>query len=134
MQPSLAVFIATTDQRYPLDDGTEVTVGRTRECEIFLDDVAVSRRHCRFEAQGTEVLVTDLGSANGTHVNDRPVHSARARPGDTVRVGSTLMVIEDVSDRASAVGRDLNAVLSDDDTGIASVIRRRFEPAQFDFL
>ena len=130
MQPRLAVFVPATDRSYPLAAGTRLTVGRTKDCEVHVDDIAVSRRHCALEADGDEVIVTDLESVNGTYLNERAICGARARPGDTIRVGSTLLEIV----RSPGRRRGLDSMLSDDDTTISSVIRRRFDPAQFDFV
>jgi pSer/pThr/pTyr-binding forkhead associated (FHA) protein len=63
------------------------TVGRHPENDIFLNDVTVSRQHCRF-VQGEESLrVEDSGSTNGTYVNESRVDYAELTPGDEVIVG-----------------------------------------------
>ena len=67
-----------------------MTVGRVAQCEIHIDDQAVSRRHCTLTVRESALVVTDLESANGTFLNERPVKSATARPGDLIRVGSTV--------------------------------------------
>jgi hypothetical protein len=63
------------------------TVGRHPESDIFLDDVTVSRHHCRFVLEGGSLTVEDSGSTNGTYVNDSRVDSARLEAGDEVLVG-----------------------------------------------
>jgi HD-GYP domain-containing protein (c-di-GMP phosphodiesterase class II) len=131
MQTPLQLSIGGTDRRYPLPDGARLTVGRIRECDVHLDDQAVSRRHCTLEMRGPEVVVTDLESANGTFVNDRLVRSATARPGDRIRVGSTDLEIIG----PPTADRGLQSLLTvEDDSTMASVIRKRFEPARFDWL
>ena len=67
------------------------TVGRVAQCEIHIDDQAVSRRHCTLTVRESALVVTDLESANGTFLNEQPVKSATARPGDLIRVGSTVL-------------------------------------------
>lgn len=63
------------------------TVGRHPESDIFLDDVTVSRHHCRFMIEGNGLGVEDSGSTNGTYVNDSRVDSMVLSAGDEVLVG-----------------------------------------------
>lgn len=73
--------------------GTEpLTIGRSPNCEIPVDQESVSRRHCRIHFEDGEFLVRDLGSTNGTYVNDVPVESqSRLRHGDQLMVGRTFL-------------------------------------------
>jgi pSer/pThr/pTyr-binding forkhead associated (FHA) protein len=75
---------------YPLDG--EVTVGRAPGCGISLpDDTFVSQVHARVFARDGGWWVEDLGSTNGTYLNDGPVTSAMAvRTGDRVQFGQTV--------------------------------------------
>jgi HD-GYP domain-containing protein (c-di-GMP phosphodiesterase class II) len=131
MHAPLELLIAGTDRRYPLPDGTRLTIGRVKDCEVPIDDQAVSRRHCAIEARGADLVVTDLESANGTFVNERLVRSATVQPGDRIRVGSTDMVILG----SAPAMRGLDSMLSSDDKNtMSSVIRKRFEPARFEWL
>jgi HD-GYP domain-containing protein (c-di-GMP phosphodiesterase class II) len=67
--------------------GELVTIGRSPECEICLDDLGVSRRHCSIENRDQELLVKDLKSANGTFINDTLVESGTLNSGDQITVG-----------------------------------------------
>ena len=69
------------------------TVGRHPESDIFLNDVTVSRHHCRFSTNGEELTVEDSGSTNGTYVNDERVDSATLEAGDEVLVGRFHFVV-----------------------------------------
>ncbi len=65
-------------------------IGRSDDCDIVIDDVAVSSHHARLERLVDGAwLLTDLGSANGTMVNEQPVTQARLNPGDIVNFGET---------------------------------------------
>jgi DNA-binding NtrC family response regulator len=66
--------------------------------DIVLDDAGVSRAHGRFEQRGSALLVSDLGSRNGTFVNGEPVgaEGKLAPPGSVVRAGKTLFAVADV--------------------------------------
>jgi len=82
-------------------------VGREPGLPLHLDDGQVSRRHARFSLQGADVVVEDLGSTNGTYVNEQPISSPRMlRPGDKVRLGLTVLELrtrQQVAARPSAV-------------------------------
>ena len=74
--------------------GDRATVGRSPDCEITIDNPAVSRRHFRFEYDGRGFLVRDLGSANGIFVNGKRVQMARVKHGTDVVLGKfTLQLI-----------------------------------------
>lgn len=69
------------------------TVGRHPESDIFLNDVTVSRHHCRFVTNADELKVEDSGSTNGTYVNDERVDSADLEAGDEVLIGRFHFVV-----------------------------------------
>jgi pSer/pThr/pTyr-binding forkhead associated (FHA) protein len=62
-------------------------VGRSPECDIFLDDVTVSRRHAEIVRDGDTFTIRDLGSLNGTYVNRKRIESAVLQNDDEVQVG-----------------------------------------------
>ena len=68
-------------------DADEVSVGRSTEAGIFLDDVTVSRRHARFTRTAEGFEVRDDGSLNGTYVNRERVEQRRLASGDEIQVG-----------------------------------------------
>lgn len=72
--------------RYLLDRA-ETTVGRHPDCEIFLHDVTVSRRHSEFRREEGSFILRDLGSLNGTYVNGERVDEKDLDSGDEVQVG-----------------------------------------------
>ena len=67
----------------------EATVGRAAGCEITLDDTFISQMHARLSLGESGVVLEDLGSTNGTWVNNQRVTEAELQPGDLVRVGFT---------------------------------------------
>lgn len=69
------------------------TVGRHPENDIFLDDITVSRHHCRFMADHDGLSVEDSGSTNGTYVNGARVDRSRLQPGDEVLVGRFHLIV-----------------------------------------
>lgn len=69
-----------------LNEGANV-VGREQSCDIQLDDVNVSKQHCKIECHGSSYVVRDLGSTNGTFVNGERATRMSIDPGNVVRIG-----------------------------------------------
>jgi hypothetical protein len=74
-----------------LIDCARLCIGRDPSCDIFLNDVTVSRDHAVIEAVGDDITVRDSGSLNGTYVNDKLVESAVLEDGDVVQIGTFCM-------------------------------------------
>jgi hypothetical protein len=70
---------------FPSGDRTQI--GRSPECEVFLDDVTVSRKHAELVRSGDTYTITDLGSLNGTFVNRKRIESAELEDDDEVQIG-----------------------------------------------
>src|SRR5260221_4480 len=70
-------------------DQRRVVLGRSRECDIQVEDANVSRRHAELRQEGTAYWIVDLESTNGIEVNGKRVKRAKLEPGDTFTVGST---------------------------------------------
>ena len=73
-------------ETYPLEHD-RLTIGRSPDCDIFLDDVTVSRRHAELVRRDDGYAIADLGSLNGTYVNRRRVETVRLEDGDEVQIG-----------------------------------------------
>ena len=72
-----------------------VTLGRSRQCEIVVEDPNVSRRHAELRPRGGSWVFTDLGSTNGSRVNGRPVDGpVVVKPGDEIELGTAVMRFE----------------------------------------
>jgi FHA domain-containing protein len=70
-------------------------IGRSRDCEIVLDDAGISRRHAEVRPGLDGWTVEDLGSTNGVLVNGHATHGPQPlHQGDRVELGSTVMVFE----------------------------------------
>ena len=67
--------------------GERMTIGRSPDAEVFLDDVTVSRNHALLVRRRDGLFVDDLGSLNGTYVNRRRIDSHRLADGDELQVG-----------------------------------------------
>ena len=102
-------------------DSTPLTIGRDSQCGLVLQSLDVSRRHCRVELRGAEIIVTDLNSTNGTYVDGNRIGGPTALPdGSILEIGQQVMKHERRSTReveeAQELDRDLekarNYVLS----------------------
>jgi hypothetical protein len=70
-------------------DKRRVVLGRSRECDIQVEDANVSRRHAELRQEGATYWIVDLDSTNGIEVNGRRVKRAKLEPGDSFTVGAT---------------------------------------------
>ncbi len=68
-------------------DSNEISIGRSPESDVFLDDVTVSRKHARIERTGNVFSVSDTHSLNGTYVNSVSITSQVLRMGDEIQIG-----------------------------------------------
>jgi transcriptional regulator with GAF, ATPase, and Fis domain len=81
---------------HPLPRQGEVQIGRSKDVEVPIDHESVSRRHAVLRL-GSEPTLEDLGSANGTTVDDRrlePGQRAAVKPGDMIRVGQVVLMLQ----------------------------------------
>ncbi len=68
-----------------------IIIGRSAKCEIQVDQESVSRNHCRIRYDGQSFIVRDLGSTNGTYVNDELIDEVTLGDGDQLKVGRTIL-------------------------------------------
>ncbi|WP_433619571.1 FhaA domain-containing protein [Dactylosporangium sp. CA-139114] len=89
--PARNVRLVSGDGRsYPLSIGSTV-IGRGDQANMRLPDVGISRRHARLDFDGAQVVLTDLGSTNGTMVNGQRVSAVALNPGDMIQLGTTTL-------------------------------------------
>jgi hypothetical protein len=83
------------DHTHPLPSGSQVMLGRGANCHVRLDGDLVSRTHAAIHVGGGEVVLHDLGSMNGTFVNDRRVQSPKTlEDGDQIRIAFFKLIFE----------------------------------------
>ena len=74
--------------------GSRVLIGRSRDCDITLEDPNASRRHAELRNEDGNWMVSDLGSTNGVKVNGRRVQEAVLQPGDELAFGLARLRFE----------------------------------------
>jgi len=94
----------TANSRYPLLDidgkryhltGMQTIIGRGSEADIVVDDTGVSRQHVRFERTEFGTILTDLGSTNGTFVEDQRIKEVTLLDGNAITIGRTTILYWD---------------------------------------
>ncbi len=89
--PGSRALLVGEGKRTVLSD-EKVVLGRSRECDVVVEDPNVSRRHAEVRQEGSSWWVVDLDSTNGLEVNGKRVQRAKLTDGDTITLGSTELV------------------------------------------
>ena len=82
---------ANKGSRYLISE-ERTSIGRSPESEIFLDDVTVSRSHAVIERNGSTFALNDLGSLNGTYINNQSLKTAPLTCGDEIQIGKFHLI------------------------------------------
>ena len=85
------IAVLSWDGQVKRVESLRVVLGRSRECDIQIEDSNVSRRHAELRQEGTAYWIVDLDSTNGIEVNGRSVKRAKLEPGDSFTVGETVV-------------------------------------------
>ena len=73
-------------------DRERTTIGRSPECDVFLDDVTVSRRHAVVTRGDGSFAIEDQGSLNGTFLNRRRIETGELEDDDELQIGKYRLV------------------------------------------
>jgi hypothetical protein len=94
--PDVLIEVREPNQpsRHVPASGGQIHIGRAPDCELVLRDTRVSRRHARLTARDGVLVLTDLGSTNGTRVNGHRVTEVVLGAGDRITLGETVLTIE----------------------------------------
>lgn len=76
-------------------------IGRHADSDISLDDITVSRRHCEITSENSRFIVRDVGSLNGTYVNQKRVDMVELTQGDDLQIGKFHLVFLERPDEKS---------------------------------
>ncbi len=80
-------------KKYSLKGQRKFLLGRDKSVEIQLDDANISRQHAQLTFEGEKIYIEDLGSRNGTFVNDEPIGATKVElvKEDMIKLGSTIL-------------------------------------------
>jgi pSer/pThr/pTyr-binding forkhead associated (FHA) protein len=70
-----------------------MTVGRAAECDISVPTEEISRQHAKLQVMPDGIAVEDLGSANGTFINDKRIHTGMLKPGEELRLDTVRFML-----------------------------------------
>jgi hypothetical protein len=90
--PGRAMLVG--DGKRTVLSGSRMLIGRSRDCDVTLEDPNASRRHAELRNEDGHWIVTDLGSTNGVKVNGRKVEQAVLQPGDELSFGLAQLRFE----------------------------------------
>ncbi len=85
----VVIYGSELGKKYNLNSSSLV-IGRSSKCDIQIDQESISRNHSKIVNTSKSILVRDLGSTNGTYVNDEPVDEYVLRDGDLIKIGRTI--------------------------------------------
>jgi pSer/pThr/pTyr-binding forkhead associated (FHA) protein len=86
------IFKNKTLENYPLRKGYSLTIGRKRNNDIIIENLAVSSHHAKIDSVGDEFVLIDLQSKNGSFVNEKLITSHWLKPGDVISIGKHALV------------------------------------------
>jgi predicted component of type VI protein secretion system len=85
-----------------------LTIGRAPDNDVHIDNLAVSDHHARLYAEGDKMVIEDLGSLNGTYVNDLRVNRATLRDGDNIQIGRHVLQLDTVHEASTTVADSMS--------------------------
>ena len=85
--PKLVVKLKNRPLKTYTMNGSQMFIGRLQDNDIVIDNLSVSRKHAVIKSTKEGYTVTDLGSKNGTFLNDQPIKSAPLKDGDVITIG-----------------------------------------------
>ena len=91
MEKIILQFNGITLKEIPINKET-ISIGRERDNDIIIDNLAVSRQHARLVHKGNKFILEDLNSSNGTFLNEKKIDTCELNEGDTVLIGKHSLI------------------------------------------
>jgi diguanylate cyclase (GGDEF)-like protein len=110
-------------KKYNLDRPSLI-IGRSSKADIQIDQESVSRNHCKIINTGKTIMVRDLGSTNGTYVNDELVDEYVLRDGDFIKIGRCIFKFLSGSNIENAYHEEIYRLTTID--GLTQVYNKRY--------
>jgi diguanylate cyclase (GGDEF)-like protein len=105
-------------------DQASIVIGRSSKADIQIDQEAVSRNHCRLINTGKAIMLRDLGSTNGTYVNDELVDEYVLRDGDLIKIGRCIFKVLTGSNIENSYHEEIYRLTTID--GLTQVFNKRY--------
>jgi pSer/pThr/pTyr-binding forkhead associated (FHA) protein len=119
----ILMFNKQVIKEYPLLTES-LTIGRRTDNTVIVDNLAVSGHHCRIDWNGSDHILTDLQSTNGTFVNDKKAVSHKMKHGDNIIVGKHVLLFLDAAREDDALAK-LDQQVDPDQTMILDTASQR---------
>jgi diguanylate cyclase (GGDEF)-like protein len=116
-------------RKYNLES-PNVIIGRSSKSEIQIDQESVSRNHAKIINTGKSIILRDLGSTNGTYVNDQLIDEYVLRDGDFIKIGRTIFKFLSGGNIENAYHEEIYRLTTVD--GLTQVFNRRYFLEQLD--
>ena len=105
-------------------DRPSIVLGRSSKADIQLDQESVSRNHCKLINTGKSIMLRDLGSTNGTYVNDELVDEYVLRDGDLIKIGRCIFKFLSGNNIENAYHEEIYRLTTID--GLTQVYNKRY--------
>jgi len=102
----------------------QIIIGRSSKADIQIDQEAVSRNHCKIINTGNAIMLRDMGSTNGTYVNDEMIDEYVLRDGDFIKVGRCIFKFLSGNNLENAYHEEIYRLTTVD--GLTQVFNRRY--------
>ena len=116
-------------RKFNLDTNT-VVIGRSSKSEIQVDQESVSRSHAKVINTGKNIILRDLGSTNGTYVNDQLIDEYVLRDGDFIKIGRTIFKFLSGGNIENSYHEEIYRLTTVD--GLTQIFNRRYFLEQLD--
>ncbi len=103
---------------------SSLIIGRSSKADIQIDQESVSRNHCKIMNTGKEIMLRDLGSTNGTYINDELIDEYVLRDGDFIKVGRCIFKFLSGNNIENAYHEEIYRLTTID--GLTQVYNKRY--------
>jgi pSer/pThr/pTyr-binding forkhead associated (FHA) protein len=120
----ILVIKAPGEEQYEMPLGEHpLTIGRSPDMDINVNDPNISRRHCEVAMRDGVCTVRDLKSRNGTYVNGEKIDTYNVNGGDVIKIGSTAIFIHEATKGPSTMMREIQHEMDDGGKGYGTILR-----------
>jgi diguanylate cyclase (GGDEF)-like protein len=119
----VVIYGSELGKKYNLN-AASLVIGRSSKCDIQIDQESISRNHSKILNTGKSILVRDLGSTNGTYVNDEPIDEYVLRDGDLIKIGRTIFKFLTCGNIENAYHEEIYRLTTID--GLTQIFNKRY--------